>query len=188
MKKLAIFASGSGTNAQNIIEYFLNSKKINISLVLSNNKEAYVLERAKKFNITTLTFTANELKNTDVVLNKLKEFQIDFIVLAGFMLMIPENILIKYYNKIINIHPALLPKFGGKGMFGIRVHKAVINAGEKESGITIHYVNKNYDEGEIIFQAKCIVENNDTPEYLAEKIHLLEYEHYPKEIEKIVSR
>jgi len=187
MKRIAIFASGSGTNAQRIIEYFQNKKdKINISLVLSNKEDAYVLERARKFDIPSFVITAKELKETDIVINELKKFQIDFIVLAGFLLKVPGKIIKEYAGKIINIHPALLPKYGGKGMYGSFVHAAVIDAKEKESGITIHYVNEFYDEGQIIFQAKCSIDENDTPETLAQKIHKLEYEHFPKVIEKIL--
>jgi phosphoribosylglycinamide formyltransferase-1 len=186
MKNIAIFASGNGTNAQRISEYFFNSDKINISLILSNKKDAYVLERAKKMHISSFLFNKKELNDTNIVIKKLKEYKIDFIVLAGFMIKIPENILKIYANKIINIHPALLPKYGGKGMYGLNVHKAVINAKETETGITIHIVDDNYDKGKIIFQAKCRVDNNDTPESLANKVHLLEYEFYPKMIKKIV--
>ncbi len=187
MKNIAIFASGSGTNAENIIKYFEKSKNIQVKLVLSNKKDAYVLERAKKYQVETFVFSNDELKNTQIVLEKLKESEIDFIVLAGFMRMIPQDILTVYHNKIINIHPALLPKFGGRGMYGDKVHKAVIDAGEKVSGITIHYVNENYDEGAIIFQATCPVCESDTPDTLAEKVHALEYNHYPNIIEEVVS-
>lgn len=186
MKNIAIFASGSGTNAENIIKYFKNSKNIQVKLVLSNKKDAYVLERAKKYQVKTFVFSNDALKESQIILEKLKESEIDFIVLAGFMRMIPRDILTAYHNKIINIHPALLPKFGGKGMYGDKVHKAVIDAGEKVSGITIHYVNENYDEGAIIFQATCPVCESDTPDTLAEKVHALEYNHYPKIIEKVV--
>ena len=187
MKRIAIFASGSGTNAQRIIEYFQNIKdKINISLILSNKEDAYVLERAKKFDISSFVFTAKQFKETDIVINELKKNQIDFIVLAGFLLKVPDVFIKVFPEKIINIHPALLPKYGGKGMYGSHVHEAVIEAKEKESGITIHYVNEHYDEGQIIFQAKCKIDENDTPEILAQKIHTLEYEHFPKVIEKLL--
>lgn len=186
MKNIAIFASGSGTNAENMIKYFKNNKNIQVKLVLSNKKDAYVLERAKKHQVETFVFSNDALKNSQIVLEKLKEKEIDFIVLAGFMRKIPQNILTAYHNKIINIHPALLPKFGGKGMYGDKVHKAVIEAGEMVSGITIHYVNEHYDEGAIIFQATCPVCEGDTPDTLAEKVHALEYNHYPKIIEKVV--
>jgi len=186
MKKIAIFASGSGTNAENIIKYFNDNNNIEISLVLSNKKDAYVLQRAKNNNIQSFIFSSKDLQNTSIVLDKLKEEEIDFIVLAGFLLKIPQQIIEAYPNKILNIHPALLPKYGGKGMYGDFVHKAVIANKEKESGITIHFVNDKYDEGAIVFQAKCCIEESDTPESLAQKIHHLEYEHFPKIIEKVI--
>ena len=184
---VAIFASGNGSNAQRIIEYFSGNTFIKIALVLSNKEDAYVLSRAEKLNIPSFTFSSAELKNSSVILNKLKEFEIGFIVLAGFMIKIPDLLIKEYPGRIINIHPALLPKHGGKGMFGEYVHKAVIDAGEKESGITIHYVNESYDEGKIIFQVKCDVDKKDTPETLAAKIHKLEHYHYPRIIEKVIS-
>jgi phosphoribosylglycinamide formyltransferase-1 len=187
MLNIAIFASGNGSNAQNIIEYFENSKTSKIALVLSNKKDAFVLERASRKNIPVFTFNSKEFNESEIVINKLKEYNIGFIVLAGFLLKVPSNITSAFYNKIINIHPALLPKYGGKGMFGMNVHNAVIEAGEAESGITIHYVNENYDEGRIIFQAKVQVNTEDTPESLAEKIHILEYQHFPAQIEKVIS-
>ncbi len=186
MKKIAILASGSGTNAQNIIEYFSSKDDVEISLILSNKTDAFVLERAKNYNVPTFTFTSKELKETEIVLESLINHKIDFIVLAGFLLMIPEYLIKKYPNKIINIHPALLPKYGGKGMYGSKVHESVIEAKDKESGITIHYVNANYDEGQIIFQAKCNIDKNDNPESLAQKIHKLEYEFFPKTIEDVI--
>ncbi len=187
MTNIALFASGNGTNAENIIRYFQNSKENKVRLVLTNNPDAFVLERIKPFNIDPFVFSGKELRSTEIVLNKLKEFRIDFIVLAGFLLMVPDNILDSYPNKIINIHPALLPKYGGKGMYGMNVHQAVINSKEKESGITIHYVNSNYDEGTIIFQTKCIINPGDTPETLAHKIHQLEQTHFPNIVEKVIS-
>ena len=184
MKKIAIFASGSGTNAENIIHYFKSSKKIEVALVLSNNKNAFVLERATKLNVQTRIFNRVSFKESDEVINLLEEKNIDFIVLAGFLWLIPKNLIFAFNNKIINIHPALLPKYGGKGMFGMHVHNAIIENGEKESGISIHNVNEKYDDGAILFQAKCKIEANDTSELLAQKIHKLEYEHFPKVIEK----
>lgn len=184
MVNIAIFASGNGSNAQNIIEYFENSETYKIALVLSNKEDAYVLERAAKKKIPAFVFNRQQFYETNIVLDKLKFYNIDFIVLAGFLLMIPLNLISRFPNSIINIHPALLPKYGGKGMYGMNVHKAVIEAGEKESGITIHYVNENYDEGKIIFQAKVDVNKDDTPESLAEKIHVLEYMHFPVQIKK----
>lgn len=183
---IAIFASGSGTNAQRITEYFSGSSEVKISLILSNKKDAFVLERAKKLHIPSFVFSSNELKNNDVVDKKLEEFKIGFIVFAGFLLMMPLRLIKKYPDGIINIHPALLPKYGGKGMYGEHVHKAVIVAGDPVSGITVHYVNENYDEGNIIFQERCDVFLNDSPETLAARIHELEYKHYPQVIEKLV--
>ncbi|MBP5135857.1 MAG: phosphoribosylglycinamide formyltransferase, partial [Paludibacteraceae bacterium] len=151
---IAIWASGNGSNAENIMNYFKDKKDlVNISIVMCNNKDAFVLKRAEKFNTPTFVFTYKELNNSDVVDKKLDELNIDFIVLSGFMLKVPDRIISRYANKIVNIHPALLPKFGGKGMYGDHVHEAVIAAGEKESGITIHYAKEHYDEGGTIFQA-----------------------------------
>jgi len=186
MKKIAIFASGSGTNAQRIIEYFRNHPEIKVELIFSNNPKAYVLERAKLLNVESVVFTRDDFYKTDKVQMILREKQIDFIVLAGFLWLIPEYILDTYNGKIINIHPALLPKYGGKGMYGMLVHEAVIQSGDQESGITIHHVNKNYDEGQIIFQAKCPVDPDDTPLSLATKIHQLEYACFPKVIESVI--
>lgn len=183
---IVIFASGNGTNAQQIIEYFSENPEINISLILSNKADAYVLERAAKFGIPSFVFSAYELKDTTIVDQKLKEFKIDFIVLAGFLLMMPSRLIHKFPDKIINIHPALLPLYGGKGMYGDHVHKAVIAAGESESGISIHYVNEHYDDGKIIFQARCPVLKTDTPEDLAKRIHQLEYSYFPAVIEKVI--
>ena len=176
MNRVAIFASGSGSNAENIIHYFSDKKYVVFPLVISNKSEAFVHERAKRLGISSFSFTKDQFMRGDV-LSLLQKENINFIVLAGFLLKVPENILKAFPNKIVNIHPALLPKFGGKGMYGDFVHKAVVEAGEKESGITIHYVNENYDEGQIIFQAKCPV--------LAQKVHALEYEFFPKILEKL---
>ncbi len=184
MKKIAIFASGSGTNAQNVIEYFQGHQTITVALVLSNRKDAYVLSRASALGVPSLIFTREEFYETDVVLDKLQDAQIDFVVLAGFLWLIPKTILQRFSGRMINIHPALLPKYGGKGMYGRHVHEAVINNGDAESGISIHYVNEKYDEGEIVFQARCPVKKEDTPESLAERVHQLEYEHFPKVIEQ----
>lgn len=185
--KIAIFASGSGSNAENIVNYFKKNTAFDFPLIISNKSDAFIHERAKKLQITSCTFTKNDFLTGEKILAKLKEQKIDCIVLAGFLLRVPEMLIEAFPNKIINIHPALLPKFGGKGMYGSRVHEAVKDAGEKESGITIHYVNNNYDEGNIIFQAKCNVLPSDTSEMIADKVHALEYEHFPKIIEKIWS-
>lgn len=188
MRNIAIFASGSGTNAENVIRYFSNSNSVKVSLVLSNKREAYVLRRAESLGIDSVFFDHKDLYEKGKVLQLLSKYRIDFIVLAGFLWLIPENILEIYDKRIINIHPALLPKYGGKGMYGDRVHKAVIANNEKESGITIHYVNKFYDEGDIIFQARCTVMPGDTPDTLAARVHSLEYKHYPEVIEELISK
>ena len=185
MKHICIFASGNGTNAQNIIRYFKNAKNIEISLVLSNKKEAYVLQRAKLLDVPTRFFTREDFHNYSVLI-LLEEYKIDFIVLAGFLWLIPKEFLRAYQNRIVNIHPALLPKFGGKGMYGTRVHETVLENKEKESGISIHYVNEEYDKGDIIFQARCKIEQGETADSLAKKVHKLEYEHYPPVIEKLM--
>ena len=187
MKKIVVFASGSGTNAENIIKYFRKSDVASVTLLLSNNKEAKVLERAKKLSVPSLVFTKNELNNTDLITKTLKKERPDLIVLAGFLLKFPKNILNIFLNKVINIHPALLPKYGGKGMYGMRVHEKVVENGEKETGITIHYVNKNYDEGAIIFQKSFLLSQNDTARSVAEKIHNLEHEYFPKVIQELLT-
>ena len=186
MRNIAIFASGSGTNAENIIQYFSNRNTAKVSLVLSNKRQAMVLKRAEALKIRTVFFEHKEFYITGKVLRYLGLYKIDFIVLAGFLWLVPENIIEQYPGRIINIHPALLPGYGGKGMYGDAVHKAVIGSHDKESGITIHYVNKLYDKGDIIFQKRCKVDPSDTPDLLAEKVHALEYLHYPKIIEDLV--
>lgn len=183
--KIAIFASGSGTNAQNIVLYMrenTNSFTIIPSIILSNKPDAYVLDRAAKLGINSHTFTAKELREDEIVDNILNNNNIDFIILAGFLLKLPDRFIQRYRGRIINIHPSLLPKFGGKGMYGDAVHKAVIESGEKESGITIHLVDEIYDNGEHIFQARCNISEDETPETLANKIHELEKEHFPRVI------
>ena len=187
MNKIAIFASGSGTNAENIIKFSKENKKIEISAIFSNNKNAYAIQRAINHNIKYHIFSRPDFYQSKKVLEILKSYNIDFIVLAGFLWLIPEYLIDAYPNKIINIHPALLPKYGGKGMYGMSVHKAVVENNEKETGITIHYVNREYDKGNTIFQAKCDVWPNDTPESIAKKVHELEYAHFPKVIEELVS-
>jgi phosphoribosylglycinamide formyltransferase-1 len=184
---IAILASGSGSNAENIIHYFEKNNSVKISLVISNKKNAYVLERARRLNIPSAIVPKSGWEMGATVMALLQQYQIDFIVLAGFLLRVPDTLLHAYPDKIINIHPALLPKFGGKGMYGYNVHKAVVAAGEKESGITIHYVNKHYDEGQIIFQAKCEISPGDSPEDVAKKVHALEYDYFPEVIEKIIT-
>ena len=186
MKNIAIFASGEGTNAQNIIDYFKPSTNIKVALVVSNVSSANVLKRAKQQGVATLILDRNSFYESDRIIDRLKSDNIDLIVLAGFLWIIPENLIIAFPKKIINIHPALLPKFGGKGMYGMHVHNAVIDAKEKESGISIHYVNEHYDEGKIISQHTCILSEMDTAEELAKKIHQLENKFFPKTIEKIL--
>ncbi len=186
MKRIALFASGSGSNAQRIAEYFNNNTEVHITGIYCNKPDAYVLIRAEKLGIPATIFKRSDFYESDTVLQKMLAENVDLIVLAGFLWLVPLNILNRFANRIINIHPALLPKFGGRGMFGARVHEAVIRCKETESGITIHYVNENYDEGNIIFQAKCLVNVNETPDSLAAKIHTLEYEHYPRIIEQIL--
>ena len=184
MKKIVVFASGSGSNAERIATYFSEKGSAQVSLILCNNLQAGVLERAKRLDIPSLVFNRQAFYKTNVVLDVLKTQQPELIVLAGFLWKVPENLITAYPNRILNIHPSLLPKYGGKGMYGDRVHQAVVANGETESGITIHYVNEHYDEGNILFQAKTQVSPTDTADSLAEKIHLLEYEHFPKVIEK----
>ena len=185
-KNIAVLASGSGTNAENIIRYFREKGSACVALVLTNRQNAFVLERAKGLGVPCVWFAKSDWESGELVLSTLREHDIDFVVLAGFLARVPDNILHAYPNKMINIHPSLLPKFGGKGMYGDRVHEAVIASGEKESGITIHYTNEHYDEGGIICQQKCPVLPGDTPEELAQRIHRLEYEYYPKVIEELV--
>jgi phosphoribosylglycinamide formyltransferase-1 len=186
MNNIAILASGSGTNAENIIKYFSNSNSAKVKLVLSNRREAYVLKRAEALNVKTWFFDYNDFYASGNVLDILTGENIDFIVLAGFLWLVPENILERYEGRIVNIHPALLPRYGGKGMYGDKVHKAVLENRDSESGITIHYVNRYYDEGDIIFQTKCRVGKDDTVESLACRVHELEYEYYPGVIEKLI--
>ena len=186
MKNVAILASGSGTNAENIARYFSKSETVKVAVVLSNNKNVGVHARVNKLGIPSFVFSRDEFVEGTPILAKLAEYQIDLIVLAGFMNKISDTLLNAYPGKIINIHPALLPKHGGKGMYGMHVHEAVVAAGEKESGITIHYINENYDEGDIIFQATCEVLPADTAEEVATKVHALEYAHYPHVIEEVL--
>jgi len=186
--RIAIFASGSGSNAQKLMEYFKRSSDAEISLVLTNNSDAYVLQRADNFEIPSHIFDRNEFYNTDNVIDLLKNLDIDLIVLAGFLWLIPKNLIAEYPGRIINIHPAILPKFGGKGMYGDFVHKAVMEAKETEGGITIHYVDENYDEGEYIHQAKYRIDKDDNLEMIKFKGQQLEHLHYPKVVETIVKK
>ncbi|MDR2084857.1 MAG: phosphoribosylglycinamide formyltransferase [Bacteroidales bacterium] len=185
---IAIFASGNGSNAECIAKHFSQNDNVNIKLILTNKPDAYVIKRAENLNIPCVVFSNAELKDKDGILKILKKNNIDLIILAGFLLLIPDFIIDNYPDKIINIHPALLPKFGGKGMYGMNVHKAVIDAKEKESGITIHYLNDSYDEGKIISKINCKISDDDTPESLAEKIHALEYKYYPIVIDDLIKK
>lgn len=184
MKKIVLFASGSGTNVENIARYFQDSKTIKVQAVFCNNQNALVLEKTKQFHIPTFVFTKAELQS-EIVLNKLQEYQPDLIVLAGFLLQFPLSIINKF-PLIINIHPALLPKYGGKGMYGMNVHRAVLENKESETGITIHYVTENYDEGVFIFQERVSVTDCNTAEEIAQKIHQLEQKFFPKVIEELL--
>jgi phosphoribosylglycinamide formyltransferase-1 len=184
-KRIALFASGSGSNVQNILEYFSDNKKVVVDSVWTNNPDAFVLERVRKYNVESFVFTKNEFRNTNKIVDSLKKRDVDLVVLAGFLWLIPVNLIQNF--KIINIHPALLPKYGGKGMFGINVHRAVIENKEKESGISVHFVNEKYDEGKIIFQAKVKIAPDDKPEDVASKVHDLEYKYFPEVIEKVLN-
>lgn len=186
-KKIVLFASGSGSNVENIANYFSHKEGICISTVFTNKRNAYVLDRCDRLNIDAIYFNKHAFLQSECVLNILKGIQPDLIVLAGFLLKVPENIIQTFPDKIINIHPALLPNYGGKGMYGMNVHNAVKENNEKESGITIHYVNANYDEGAVIKQVKTKLAENDTPEDIAKKVHELEYTYFPQVIEDILT-
>lgn len=186
MHQLVIFASGSGSNAENIVSYFINKPQIRVSGLCTNRADAYVIERMKKYDIPVLVFNRNDLYENTKVDDWIALKEAGWIILAGFLWLMPARLIQAYPNRIINIHPALLPNYGGKGMYGHHVHEAVIANGEKQSGITIHYVNNEYDRGETIFQAKCPVEPGDTPDSLAARVHDLEYRHFPVVIEQEV--
>ncbi|HWW42374.1 phosphoribosylglycinamide formyltransferase [Pedobacter sp.] len=187
-KRVAIFASGSGSNAQKLMEHFKNSPEVEIALVLTNNPDAYVLQRADNFEIPSHIFDKNEFYKTDHIVELLKNLDIDLIVLAGFLWLIPKSLIHEYPGRIVNIHPAILPKFGGKGMYGDHVHLAVMDAKEPEGGITIHYVNENYDEGEYIYQAKYRIDKDDNLEMIKFKGQQLEHLHYPRVVESILKK
>ena len=187
-KRIAIFASGSGSNAQKIMEHFKRSHEVEVALILTNNSEAYVLQRADNFEIPSHVFDKKEFYNSNHIVTLLKTLNIDLVVLAGFLWLIPENLLSAFPNKIINIHPSLLPKYGGKGMYGDHVHQAVLNAEEQESGITIHFVNSEFDEGEIIHQSKFKIEKNDDLKMIKFKIQQLEHLHFPRVIENLLKK
>lgn len=188
MINIAIFASGSGSNAENIAAYFRDSDPVRVSLIISNRRDAYVHTRAKRLGIPSCTFSRDEFANGGAVLESLRRYNIDLIVLAGFLLKVSQPLLDAYPRRIVNIHPALLPRYGGKGMYGERVHQAVVDAGEKESGITIHYVNEHYDEGDIIFKARCGLLPDDTTDDVAEKVHALEYAHFPRVVASLAKK
>lgn len=187
-KRIAIFASGSGSNAQKIMEHFKRSSEAEVVLILTNNPQAYVLQRADNFEVPSHIFTRNEFYNTDDVIKLLKNLQVDLIVLAGFLWLVPLSLLKAFPNKIINLHPALLPKFGGKGMYGDHVHKAVLDAKEEESGITIHFVDEKFDEGEILHQSRFKIEPDDNLEMIKFKGQQLEHLHFPRVIETLLRK
>ncbi len=187
-KRIAIFASGSGSNAQKIMEHFKRNADAEVALILTNNPEAYVLQRADNFEIPSHIFDRHEFYETDDVIRLLKNLQIDLVVLAGFLWLVPQSLLKAFPNKIINIHPSLLPKYGGKGMYGDKVHNAILAAKEEESGITIHFVNENFDEGEIIHQSRFRIEADDDLEMLKFKGQQLEHTHFPKVVENLLKK
>ena len=187
MKRIVLFASGSGSNVENIANYFKDNPLVTITSVFTNKRDAKVIDRCNRLNISALYFNKESFSKSDCLLSILKGMDPDLIILAGFLLKIPKNFVTAFPNKIVNIHPALLPKYGGKGMYGMHVHNEVKNNNETETGITIHYVNENYDEGAIIHQAKTTVTKEDSPENIAEKVHALEYEYFPKVIDQILS-
>jgi phosphoribosylglycinamide formyltransferase 1 len=183
-QRIAIFASGNGSNAEEIINYFKSHSSIEVVLLLSNNPDAMALERATRFNIPAKVFTKSQFRESDEVVDWLKDFHVTHIVLAGFLWLVPKNLIHAFPGRIINIHPALLPKFGGKGMYGLKVHEAVKLSGEKETGISIHSIDEKYDEGVMLFQTSCEVSADDTPVEIAAKVNQLEYKHYPRVIEE----
>lgn len=186
MKRIAVFASGNGTNCENIIRYFSTSVCARVAVVITNNCKAKVIERAEKLDTPVVVMPRADINNESKITKVMHEYEIDFIVLAGFMLFVPDFLIEAYKNRIVNIHPSLLPKYGGKGMYGIHVHEAVKNNNEKESGITIHLVNNEYDKGEIVAQFSTAIDSNDTVDEIASKVHSLEYEYYPKVIENLL--
>lgn len=187
MKRIAIFASGQGSNAETIINYFrAPDSRAEIALVVTNRPDAPVIERTQRLGVATAVITRDELNDGYSILKLLDDYAIDFVVLAGFLLMIPAGLIERYRSRMVNIHPSLLPKFGGKGMYGDRVHQAVVAAGERQTGITIHYVNEHYDDGAIIFQATVDVDPADTPADVARKVRQLELTHFAPTIAKIL--
>lgn len=188
MKNIAIFASGAGSNAQKIIDHFRGSSLAKVTLILSNKAEAGIFKIAEKEQIPAILIDKEQFFRGDTYIKLLEEAQTDLVVLAGFLWKVPANLVTAFPNRIINIHPALLPKFGGKGMYGHFVHEAVLAAGEKESGITIHYVNEKYDDGGVILQEKCIITEEDTPESLARKVQVLEHKWFPLIVERLLTQ
>lgn len=188
MRNIIILASGSGSNAENIIRYFAGREGVSVSHVLTNRSDAYVLERAKRLGVSTKVFDRTAFYDNSEVLDFLRSCQPDLIVLAGFLWLVPAALVEAFPQRIINIHPALLPAYGGKGMYGAKVHEAVVANGDVETGITIHYVNTRYDEGAVIFQARCSVDPGDSAEQVAQKVHALEYEHFPRVIEELLQQ
>lgn len=186
LHNIAIFASGAGSNAQKIVEHFKHNHNITVSLIVSNKPDAPVLGMAKENGVPILVIDRPFFYHSEDILKIFNKYSIDFVVLAGFLWLVPLYLVQAFEKRIINIHPALLPKYGGKGMYGMRVHEAVKKAGETETGITIHYVNEHYDEGDVIFQAKCPVTQEDSPETIAQNIHQLEHRHFPEVIEKLL--
>lgn len=187
MKRIAIFASGSGSNAEAIARHFVNRSDVQISLILTNNPDAGVIQRARRLRIPAVVFDKKTFYESDRILELLANQKIDLVVLAGFMMLIPEKLIQAFPEKMVNIHPALLPKYGGKGMYGHFVHEAVVAAGERQSGITIHFVNEVYDEGRIISQATCDLETTDSPEDVAQKVQALEHKHYPRVVDELIT-
>lgn len=187
MKKIAIFASGTGSNARKIIEYFQDKDGAEVALVVSNRRKAPVLEMARSYGVDTLTLDRSTFYGSEIILDQLRQYGVDFVVLAGFLWLVPEYLVRAFENRMVNIHPALLPKYGGKGMYGMRVHQAVRESGDAETGITIHFVNERYDEGNTVFQARCKVEENDTPEDIAHKVQALEHRHFAPVIERLLT-
>ncbi|MBO7599232.1 MAG: phosphoribosylglycinamide formyltransferase [Bacteroidales bacterium] len=186
MWNVTIFASGSGTNAENIFNYFKDSKLVRIGLLITDNPKAFVIERCRRHSVPCLVLSKRLIDDTDFMLGVLRDFRTNFVVLAGYIKLVPDYIVTAFDQRIVNIHPSLLPKHGGKGMYGSRVHQSVLDSGDKESGITIHFIDNDYDRGSVIFQAKCPVLPDDTADTLAQRVHALEYEYYPKVIEDTI--
>jgi phosphoribosylglycinamide formyltransferase-1 len=185
-KNIAIFASGSGSNAEKIMEFFQHKPEIQVTVIFTNNPDAGVIKRAEKYKVPVEVLSSEQIKNGQLLGHLVSSYGVKYVVLAGYMKLIPSEFISQFRNRILNIHPALLPKYGGKGMYGMNVHRAVIKNKEPESGITIHLVNEKYDEGPILFQAQCSIDEGDSPELLAEKIHALEHEHFPQVISDFI--